>query len=96
MSVSYTKHGDQRANQRGFPAEDIEQIRRCGTHIEDRDAEVILVTKKDVDREVSAHKKEMRRIERLCGCTVVISDNRLITVFRPSRAYEKKLLRRRR
>ncbi len=43
---------------------DIELIRRCGTPIEDREAEVYLVLDKEVEREIHARKKMVRQIER--------------------------------
>ncbi len=93
--LRYTKHGEQRANQRGFRGSDVELIRHCGTAVEDRrHAEVYLLRNKDVEREISARKQEIQHLERLRGCQVVIVGNQLVTVLHTSRSREKSLLRR--
>ena len=94
MSVRYTKHGDRRANQRGFRGSDVELIRRCGSLVEDRQAEVYLLRNKDVEREIRARKQEIQRLERMRGCEVVIAGNQLVTVHHTCRTHEKTLLRR--
>ena len=92
--LNFTKHGEQRANQRGFRRTDVEIIRQCGTVIPDHQAEIYLLLNKDVEREISARKQEIQRLERLSGCEVVIIDNQLVTVHQTSRRHEKTLLRR--
>ncbi len=92
--LGYTKHGDQRANQRGFSGTDIGLIRRCGTLVPDCQAEVYLLRNKDVEREIKERKQEIQRLERMRGCEVVIVGNELVTVHHTSRRHEKTLLRR--
>ncbi len=92
--LGYTKHGEQRAKQRGFRGSDVELIRRCGTPVEDRHAEVYLLRNKDVEREISARKQEIQRLEGMRGSQVVIINNQLVTVLHTSRSYAKSLLRR--
>ncbi len=92
--LKYTKHGDQRANQRGFRGNDAGLIRRCGTLVPDRQAEVYLLRNKDVEHEISARKQEIQRLERMRGCEVVIVDNQLVTIHHTSRRHQKQLLRR--
>ena len=92
--LKYTKHGDQRINQRGFRRNDVGLIRHCGTPVPDRQAEVYLLLNKDVEREISARKQEIQRLERLRGCEVVIVGNQLVTIHHTSRRHEKGLLRR--
>ncbi len=92
--LQYTKHGDQRANQRGFRRNDVGLIRRCGTLVPDRQAEVYLLRNKDVEREISARKQEIQHLERMRGCEVVIVGNQLVTIHHTSRRHEKRLLRR--
>ncbi len=95
QKLGYTKHGEQRANQRGFRGGDVELIRRCGTPVEDRHAdEVYLLRNKDVDREIRARKQEIQRLEGMRGSMVVIINNQLVTVLHTSRSHEKFLLRR--
>ena len=92
--LGYTKHGEQRTNQRGFRRNDVGLIRRCATPVLDRQAEVYLLRNKDVERRVSALKQEIQCLERLRGCKVVIVGNQLITIHHTSRKHEKRLLRR--
>ncbi len=92
--LKYTIHGDQRANQRGFRRNDVGLIRRYGTLVPDRQAEVYLLRNKDVEREISARRQEIQHLERMRGCEVVIVGNQLITVHHTSRRHEKTLLRR--
>ncbi len=94
MSVRYTNHGEKRANQRGFRGSDVELIRRCGTLVADRQAEVYVLRNKDVEREISARKREIQGLERMRGCEVVIVGNELVTIHHTSRRQEKTLLRR--
>ncbi len=92
--LQYTKHGDKRANQRGFRRNDVGLIRRYGTLVPDRQAEVYLLRNKDVEREISERKQEIQRLERMRGCEVVIVGNQLVTIHHTSRRHEKRLLRR--
>ena len=94
MSFRYTSHGERRANQRGFGRSDVELIRRCGTLVEDRQAEVYLLRNKDIEKAISARKHEIQRLERMRGCEVVLADNQLVTVHHTSRKHDKTLLRR--
>ena len=94
MSVRYTNHGGQRTNQRGFRRSDVELIRRCGTPVEDRQAEVYLLRNKDVEQEISALKQQIQRLEHMRGCKAVFADNHLVTVHHTSRKDEKTTLRR--
>ncbi len=93
-SFEFTNHGRTRANQRGFRIRDIELARRYGVRIRDREAEVYLLRRKDVERAIQVRKQEIQRLERLCGCKVVFADNRLVTIHHTSHAREKLLLRR--
>ncbi len=92
--LKYTKHGDQRANQSGFRRNDVGLIRRCGTLVPDRQAEVYLLRNKDVEHEIRTRKQEIQHLERLRGCEVVIVGNQLVTIHHTSRRHEKTLLRR--
>ncbi len=94
MRLTYTEHGDQRINQRGFRRNDVGLIRRCGTLVPDRHAEVYLLRNKDVEHEISARKREIQNLERMRGCEVVIVGNELVTIHHTSRRHEKTLLRR--
>lgn len=93
-ATMFTKHGQQRANQRGILASDIDLIRRYGAQVADRQCEVIFMTNAAVEQAISDHKQQLQRIEHLRGCKVVIAGDRLVTVHHASRRHEKRLLRR--
>lgn len=90
----YTKHGQQRANQRGFRSADINLIRRCGSLVGDREAETYLLTNKNVEEEIKKRKEEIQGLERLRGCKAVFLDDQLVTVHHTTRACEKATFRR--
>ena len=94
MSLHYSRHGEQRVNQRGFLRSDVELIRRCGTQIEDYEAEVYLVLNKDIEQMTRALKQQIQRLDHLRGCKLVIKGEKLVTAHHTSRRSEKKLLRR--
>jgi len=94
VAIGYTNHGRQRASQRGFRQLDVELIRRCGTEIPDPSAEVYQIRSRDVEQEIGELKQLIIRLERLRGSKVVIAENQLVTVYRPSREREKFGLRR--
>ena len=94
MSVKFSKHGEQRINQRGFLQTSAELIRRCGTLIDDSDAEVYLVRDRDIEDQVCQLKLQILEIERLRGCKAVFSGDTLVTIVRTDRNHKKKLLRR--
>lgn len=94
MPIEYTRHGERRANQRGFRRGDVDLIRYCGTLIADRQAEVYVPLNKDVEQAISVRKREIQRLEKMRGCEVVIIDSHLVTVHHSSRRHEKALLRR--
>jgi hypothetical protein len=57
------------------------------------DADSLLLLTQDVDREIRRRKQEISALERLRGCRVVIAGDQVVTVYRPSRRTEKRLLR---
>lgn len=93
-TLKYTKHGEQRANQRGLHRKDIELIHRCGTPVHDRQCEVYLLRNKDVEREIKERKQEIQTLERLRGCEAVIVGDKIVTAHHTSRRHRKKLLQR--
>lgn len=91
MNLNFTNHSLVRIRQRGLTESDIQPIVNAGTPV---DADSILLMGRDVDREVRLLKKRISRLERLKGCRVVIGEeDNIITVYRPSRKVEKRLLR---
>ena len=91
MNLNFTNHSLARIRQRGLTESDIQPILNAGTPV---NADSILLLGRDVDREVRKLKKKISRLERLKGCRVVIGEeDNIITVYRPSRKIEKRLLR---
>jgi len=93
MFSEFTKHGDQRANQRRFRRSDIE-LNHCGTPIEDDEVGVYLVLGNEVEREIHTCKKklqqtkhnreeyelEIQQLKMLRDVTAVFVSNNLIPV----------------
>lgn len=94
MSTRLTKHAHARANQRSFAANDIELIRTFGTEIPDDRNEVYLMRKKDIFDARARLKRGIQRLEKLAGCTAVLSGDDVITIYRATDKAEKRLLRR--
>jgi hypothetical protein len=94
MPFKYTKHAAVRANQRGIKKDDIELIRRCGTSVHDKTAEVYFLRDKDIKAEISNMKKVIQRLSHLRNCQVVFSGDDLVTVCRLNRRAERSLSRR--
>ena len=90
----YAKHGERRANQRGFRPADVDLIRRYGSAVQDRNAETFLLTNKNAEEEIKRRKEEIQGLERMRGCKAVFFDDQLVTVHHATRACEKSTLRR--
>lgn len=88
--LSISQHALTRVRQRGLRECDISVIVEAGTPVDD---ESVLLLGQDVDREIRKHKQKITDLERLRGCRVVIADETVVTVYRPSRETEKRLLR---
>lgn len=85
-----SRHAEARAQQRGIRESDIPVIVASGTPVDD---DSLFLLARDVDREIRRRKQEISALERLRGCRVVIADETVVTVYRPSRRTEKRLLR---
>lgn len=90
MPIQYSNHARTRIRQRGIRESDIPIIVDAGTPV---DGDSVLLLARDVDREIRRHKQEITKLERLRGCRVVIAKDTVVTVYRPSRKTEKRLLR---
>ena len=90
MNLTLTHHAESRSRQRGLRESDIPMIIDAGTPVDD---DSLLLLAQDVDREIRRRKQEISALERLRGCRVVIVDDKVLTVYRPSRRTEKRLLR---
>ena len=90
MNIDYSNHALVRIRQRGMRESDIPMIVAAGTAVDD---DSVLLLAQDVDREIRRRKREITALERLRGCRVVIAGETIVTVYRPSRKTEKRLLR---
>jgi len=92
MNIRFSKHADQRIRQRGFLERDIGIVLEHGSP--DSSGGVMLL-RRDADLAIAQRKREIKALERLCGCRVVVQSDVLITVYRPTRRTEKHILRNR-
>ncbi len=90
MNTTLTQHAQARLRQRGLRESDIAIIVATGTPV---DGDSLLLLAQDVEREIRWHKEEIGTLERLRGCRVVLAGETVVTVYRPSRKTEKRLLR---
>jgi hypothetical protein len=64
LDLFITKHAQTRMQQRSFSESDLSTIARCGTVINDQE---ILLTKKDVERETSRIRDQIKLLQRCAG-----------------------------
>lgn len=90
MNTTLSHHAEARVQQRGIRESDIPVIVAAGTPVGD---DSLFLLARDVDREIRRLKQEINKLERLRGCRVVIAGKTVVTVYRPTRTTEKRLLR---
>ena len=91
MNLHFTQHASVRIRQRGLRERDIQIIVDYGTPVDD---DSVLLLNQDVEREVRKRKREIAMLERLRGYRVVVAgEEKVVTVYRPVRKIEKRLLR---
>ena len=83
-----TRHAEERLRQRGLRESDIEFVLGCGTAT----AECVLLTDKDVAREIDECRRRIARLERLRGLAVFVAESVVVTIFRPDRVQARRLL----
>ncbi len=86
-------HAAQRIRQRGLKEDDLPLLLECSSAI---DEDVLQLLDDDVMREVAKRKREIRALERLRGCQVVVAGQEVVTVYQPSKRRTKRNLRRQR
>lgn len=89
MHLLASAHARMRAQQRGRRMRDFEVIVRIGTRTPDG----YLVRDRDVDSLQSDLKRQIKMLEQLRGCYVVIQGNTVVSIYRASRAKAQRLLR---
>lgn len=90
--TAYSNHAVQRMQQRGVRERDIDLLVCCGTQIDEAS---ILLSDKDAVREIERRKQEIRSLERLRGCKVVIAEGVVVTCYHATGKHLKKVRRRR-
>jgi hypothetical protein len=90
VDLHFTIHAEARVRQRGIREADVPVIVATGTPFDD---DSVFLMARDVDREIQKLKREICALERLRGCRVVIEGKKVVTIYRPSKKTEKKLLR---
>ena len=90
MNVRISQHANRRIRQRGLRERDIGVVLEAGSPVDDCS---VMLLRRDVDQAIAARKREIATLERLRGCRVVLQAETLVTVYRPTRRTEKRLLR---
>lgn len=76
-----TRHAEARMRQRSVRDADVDLLLRYGS----ADGEAVTMTDADIRREVACRKREIERIERLRGVTIIIVSGAMVTVYRENR-----------
>ncbi len=88
-----SRHAETRMRQRGFRYSDLVCVLDHGSLIGD---DTYFLSRKDVDREIRQHKREIQRLERLKNSKIVIKGETIVTCCRSHLRDQKRLLRRKR
>jgi hypothetical protein len=83
-----TTHAAERVRQRGLRDRDLELVFECGTPTQ----EAVLLTGKDVAREIETCRRRMAQLERLRGTALIVAESVVVTVYRPDTERTKRLL----
>lgn len=90
-SEHLTQHARIRMAQRGIRDDDLDLIKRIGSEVEGG----YFVRDQDAQDEERRLKREIDRVRRIRGKRVVVSGDRVVTVYHAGRGKERRLLRRR-
>ena len=84
----FSSHAEERLRQRGYRERDVRLVLECGTPTPD----AVLLTGKDVAREVAECRRRIARLEKLRGTAVFLAEETVVTIYRPDRERTKRLL----
>lgn len=90
MKIAFSNHALARVRQRGRRERDAAIALETGTPPGE---DTVMLLDQDVDRAIETRKREIAALERLRGCRVVMGGVTVVTVYRPVRKVEKRLLR---
>ena len=82
-------HAQQRSQQRGLSASDLNMVLRHGTQTKDG----YFLRKSDVKSLEMALRKKIDRLHRLSGKYVVVDGDTVVTTYHPTKKKQKKILR---
>ena len=91
QALDLSPHAAARLRQRGLRERDLMLVLECGTPGKD----AVLLTQKDVAREVATCRRRIAQLERLAGTAVFTAESVVVTVYRPDRKRTRRLLGRR-
>ena len=89
-AIIVSQHAAVRMRQRGVRLADVELVLGCASAIGD---DVLFLSSKDADREISRRKREIEALQRLRGQKLVVVDDTIVTCYRSCRRDQKRLLR---
>jgi hypothetical protein len=84
-----TKHAEIRMRQRGLRVSDMRLLLKDASQVSPG---AYLLTNQDAAREIAVHKSEIRRLERLKGCKVIVEQGFIVTCYRTGRKNQKRTL----
>ena len=83
-----TNHAGERVRQRGYRERDLALVFECGTAA----GEAVILTNRDVERELEACRRRIAQLERLRGTGVFVRENAVVTVIHLTRDQVRRLL----
>jgi hypothetical protein len=89
MIDTLTHHASIRVRQRGFRERDVEVILEHGTPTHDG----VLLTSRDVSERVAEYRRRIGELERLRGAAVFLEEGHVVSVYRPSAAKVRRMIR---
>lgn len=89
MAENLTQHASSRLRQRGFRERDVDLILENGTPTHDG----VLLTSKDVAEQVAEYRQRIVTLERLRGAALFLKGGRVVSVYRPSAAKVRRMIR---
>jgi hypothetical protein len=90
LTLHTTQHAEKRCRQRGYKTDDVQTVVELGTPVGD----TLYLSRRAVFDKVAEYQQMIAKLERLSGTAVIVSDNRIITIYRPGKAKLRRMSRR--
>jgi hypothetical protein len=81
--LKITRHAEARIRQRGFREDDVTILMKYGREMPNG---TLVLTDRDVRREMEMMRRHISRLDRLRGMTAVVIDGRVVTVYRADKS----------